>query len=200
MFRRSLKKTHKAARAARRVCLVGLLLHIPIEIGKSGRQAPVTLCQAQKTSNRNLHAVRQREPHIPHVRFTDGDGLAQLAHAARFFRAEQVAHAGMPAHEFAGRGLLEALGSAAVRLQLHFLVLLHNFLFRSFAYAGPPAEVYAGRLGAAEVAPFLGASNASKIFASMRGPNSTCAWSVMSMSRRFILARPTSWCAISRPR
>ena len=49
MFRRSLKKTHKAARAARRVCLVGLL-YLPIEIGKPGRQAPVTLCQARKKS------------------------------------------------------------------------------------------------------------------------------------------------------
>jgi hypothetical protein len=196
MFRRSLKNTHEAARAERRVCLVGPL-YLPIEIGKPAGRHPLRSARHGKNSNRNLDAVRQREPHIPHVRFTDGDGLAQLAHAARLLRAEQVAHAGMPTHEFAGRGLLEALGSAAVRLQLHFLILLHNSLFKSLAYAGPPAE--AVRLGAAP-APFFGASNVSKIFASMRGPNSTCAWSVMSMSRRFIFARPTSWCAISRPR
>jgi hypothetical protein len=34
----------------------------------------------------------------------------------------------MPANKFPRRGLLKALGSAAVRLQLHFLILLHNFL------------------------------------------------------------------------
>ena len=195
MFRRPLKKTHKAVSSktglSRRTAL-----HIPIAIGKPAGRHPLRSAKHGKKSNQKLNAVRQREPHIPHVRFADGDGLAQLAHSARLLRAEQVAHAGMPAHEFAGRGLLEALGCAAVRLQFHFLVLLHNSLFKSLAYAGPTEAV---RLGAAP-APFFGASNASKIFASMRGPNSTCAWSVMSMSRRFIFARPTSWCAISRPR
>jgi hypothetical protein len=38
-----------------------------------------------------------------------------------------VAHAGMPADKFPGRSSLETLGSAAVRLQFHFLVLLHKF-------------------------------------------------------------------------
>src|ERR1700728_471918 len=35
----------------------------------------------------------------------------------------------MPAHNLAGGSDLEALGRAAMRLQLLFLVLLHNFLF-----------------------------------------------------------------------
>src|SRR5271156_2829129 len=130
----------------------------------------------------------------------------------------------MTADKFSSGSLLEALGSSAVRLQLHFLILLHNFLFEfSFDFSGtgtlacapiskqaqsihccgvgyknlyacPSAETPAGRVGGAAVAPFFGASNASKIFASMRGPNSTCAWSRISISRRFILARPTSWC------
>jgi len=34
----------------------------------------------------------------------------------------------------------------------------------------------------------------------MRGMVSICPWSPISISKRFILARPTSWWAISRPR
>src|ERR1700747_3267903 len=40
----------------------------------------------------------------------------------------------MPANEFPRRGLLETLGSTAVRLQFHFLVLLHNFLVLPSCY------------------------------------------------------------------
>jgi len=130
MFRRPLKKTHKAVSGK-----TGLSRRTASYPDRNRETRPAgtryALPGTEKNSNRNLDAVRQREPHIPHVRFIDGDGLAQLAHAARLLRAEQVAHAGMPAHEFAGRGLFEALGSAAVRLQLHFLVLLHNSLFKS---------------------------------------------------------------------
>src|ERR1700720_3462862 len=40
-----------------------------------------------------------------------------------------MALARMPAHDFPGGSNLEALGCAAMCLQLLFLVLLHNFLF-----------------------------------------------------------------------
>ena len=59
------------------------------------------------------------------------DLIQKLAHAARALRAQQVPLAGMPSHHFAGGGDLEALGGAAVRLQLHFLVLLHDILCRA---------------------------------------------------------------------
>jgi hypothetical protein len=49
--------------------------------------------------------------------------------------AEQVPLAGMPPHHFPGGRNLKALGGAAVRLQLHFLVLLHNALFETFCAA-----------------------------------------------------------------
>ena len=55
------------------------------------------------------------------------------------------------------------------------------------SYACPPAPA-----GFPATAPFFGANNASKIFASMRGPNSTCACSPISFSSRDIFARPTS--------
>src|SRR5467141_2454901 len=54
--------------------------------------------------------------------------------------------------------------------------------------------------GLATLTPFFGASNATKTFPSMRGMVSIWPWSPISMSKRFILARPTSWWAISRPR
>src|SRR6266851_9159331 len=54
--------------------------------------------------------------------------------------------------------------------------------------------------GLATLTPFFGASKATKTFPSMRGMVSIWPWSPISMSRRFILARPTSWWAISRPR
>jgi hypothetical protein len=55
--------------------------------------------------------------------------IEQLALTARLFGAEQVALAGMPAHNFTGGRDFKALGCAAMRLQLHFLILLHNFPF-----------------------------------------------------------------------
>ena len=49
-------------------------------------------------------------------------------------------------------------------------------------------------------APFFGASNATNTLPSMRGIVSICPYSVISPNSRVIFARPTSWCAISRPR
>src|SRR6266700_5574565 len=54
--------------------------------------------------------------------------------------------------------------------------------------------------GLATLTPFFGANNATRTLPSMRGMVSIWPWSPISMSKRFILARPTSWWAISRPR
>src|SRR5260370_20862486 len=54
--------------------------------------------------------------------------------------------------------------------------------------------------GLATLTPFFGASKATRTLPSMRGMVSIWPWSPISISKRFILARPTSWCAISRPR
>jgi hypothetical protein len=48
--------------------------------------------------------------------------------------------------------------------------------------------------------PFFGASSATNTLPSMRGIVSICPYSVISPNSRVIFARPTSWCAISRPR
>jgi hypothetical protein len=55
--------------------------------------------------------------------------IEQLALTARLLGAQQVALAGMPAHDLPGGSDFKALGRAAMRLQLHFLILLHNFPF-----------------------------------------------------------------------
>jgi hypothetical protein len=75
-----------------------------------------------------LDAVRQSEADIRHVRGIHFDLVEQVAHAARFFGAEQMALSGAPAHDLPGGSDLKALGGAAMRLQLSFLVLLHDFL------------------------------------------------------------------------
>jgi hypothetical protein len=43
--------------------------------------------------------------------------------------------AGVPAHDLPGGSDLEALGCAAMCLQLLFLILLHNFLFNPICAA-----------------------------------------------------------------
>lgn len=50
----------------------------------------------------NLEAVGKRAAHFRRVRGTYLNLVGQLALAARQLRAEQVALAGMPAHDFAG--------------------------------------------------------------------------------------------------
>jgi len=107
-----------------------LLIPIAMTLRREIRPAGTryALPGTRKIQNRKLDAVRKREPHVRHVGFIYDGGLTELAHAARLLGAQQVAHAGMPADKFPRRGFLEALGSAAVRLQFHFLVLLHNFL------------------------------------------------------------------------
>jgi hypothetical protein len=121
------QKYCNAARAARRVCLVELLLPCPDE-NRNIRPAGTRYALPGAEKSKKLNAVRQREPHVWHVCRIHDRGLAQLAHPPRLFRAQQVTHAGMPADKFACTGLLETLGSPAVRLQFHFLILLHNFL------------------------------------------------------------------------
>ena len=77
-------------------------------------------------------SVRQCEAHVVQVRLIHFHLVEQPPHAARLFRAEQMTLARMPAHDFAGLRGLEALGGAAMRLELHFLVLLHNVLVLKF--------------------------------------------------------------------
>src|SRR5580692_7484695 len=100
--------------------------------GNPAGRHPLRSAWHEKNSNRKLDAVRKREPHVRHVGLIHHGGLTELAHAARLLCAQQVAHAGMPADKFSRRGFLESLGSPAMRLQFHFLVLLHNFLVLSF--------------------------------------------------------------------
>jgi hypothetical protein len=84
-----------------------------------------------------LDSVRKREPHVVYVRGIHLNLVQQLALPPRLFRAQQVALARMPPQHFSGRRNLEALGRASVRLQFHFLILLHNFLFRIFRLGRP---------------------------------------------------------------
>ncbi len=91
---------------------------------------------------------------------------------------------------------------AAPRCVFNFLTFGFAFdtvaPFRKISFQACPAA--AGFAGPPPLLPFFGASSASRMFASMRGPNSTNACSPISWSSRVILARPTSWWAISRPR
>src|SRR4029077_10554946 len=65
----------------------------------------------------------------------------------------------------------------------------------------PYAFVCACAVGrGAAPAPFFGAKSATKTLPSMRGGVSIWPCSPISANSRVILARPTSWCAISRPR
>ncbi len=138
-----------------------------------------------------LDAVRKRAANARSIRRMHFHHFPKLAHAAGSLGSQQMALAGMRAHNFARRSHFEPLGGSAMRLQFHFLVLLHDVLIpqsiftaggdarcacpaRKF-YAWPPAAGCAGRAGGAAVAPFFGASSARRIFASMRGPNSTSA-------------------------
>src|SRR5690242_14503475 len=66
-----------------------------------------------------------------------------------------------------------------------------------FSYAFVCAAVL---LRGATLAPFFGAKSATRTLPSMRGIVSIWQCSPISPRRRVILARPTSWCAISRPR
>ena len=115
-------------------------LQLPIPIAMKLRREPagrhpLRSARHEKNLNRKLNAVRQREPNVRHVGLTHDGSLTKLAHAARLLRAQQMAHAGMPADKFSRRGLFEALGRSAVRLQLHFLILLHNPLVPASSYA-----------------------------------------------------------------
>ena len=65
-------------------------------------------------------AVRQHLLNAGHIGRADRRQLLQLAHAAGGLEAGKVALGGVAAQNFAGRGDLEALAGAAMRLQLHF--------------------------------------------------------------------------------
>jgi hypothetical protein len=96
----------------------------------TGRPAPVTPGWLGKNF---LQAVRQRETHVLHVRGTHLNFVQEPAHAARLLRSQQMPLARTPPHHFSGGSNLEALGGSPMRLGLQFLVLLHDFLFRSTA-------------------------------------------------------------------
>ena len=64
-------------------------------------------------------SVRKQQLHVQPVRGAHQRELLQLAHAAGFLGAQQMALARMHAKNFAGGGHLETLFSAAVSLQLH---------------------------------------------------------------------------------
>jgi hypothetical protein len=81
-----------------------------------------------RAATKLLDAVWQCEADVPHIRRIHYHRVRELAHAPGLLGAKQVTLAGMPAHDFAGGSYLEALGRAAMGLQLLFLVLLHNFL------------------------------------------------------------------------
>jgi hypothetical protein len=68
----------------------------------------------------SLLSVRKQELHVPLIGGAHQRKLLQLAHAAGFLSAEQMAFPGMHAKNFAGGGDLEAFLSAPVSLQLHF--------------------------------------------------------------------------------
>jgi hypothetical protein len=78
-----------------------------------------------------LHlAVRQHLVDIAGIGWMNLLQLFQAAHAVCFFRAEQVALAGVHAHHFSRRRNLKPLGGSAVRLELQFLYFL--FCHRCF--------------------------------------------------------------------
>lgn len=130
------------------------------------------------------------------------DLFSQPAHALRLLRPQQVPSSGMMPHHFAGRCHLKALRGSAMRLQLHFFSWLprHStprvfnklFLLSPAINFGSACQLAAAAGAGRAAALFLGASKASRMFASMRGPNSTSACSSISFSRRVIFARPTS--------
>jgi hypothetical protein len=88
------------------------------------------LHSAENFLSRLLQAVRQRQAHVLHVRRADLNLVQKPAHAARLLSAQQMALARTPPHHFSGGRYLEALGGSPMRLRFHFLVLLHDFLFR----------------------------------------------------------------------
>jgi len=117
-------------RAAGRVCLVDFD-YIPKfwDYRPAGTRYALPGAEKFKYKIKNLYAVRQGETDIVHVRRMHFHFAGQLALTARLLGAQQVALAGMPTHNLPGRCHLKALGGAAVRLQLHFLVLLHRSSF-----------------------------------------------------------------------
>ena len=82
-----------------------------------------------------LKSVRQSQPNVVLVSRAHLNLIRQLPLTARQLGAEQVALAGMPTHDFAGRRKLEALGCATMRLQLHLLILFHDCLIPLFRRA-----------------------------------------------------------------
>ena len=67
-----------------------------------------------------LQTVGQHLHGLERIGFADPGQLFELTHALGLFGAEQVALAGVHANQLAGAGNLEALGGAAMGLELHF--------------------------------------------------------------------------------
>src|ERR1700694_1134850 len=122
-----------------------------------------------KTKFSNLLAVRQHHMNVLGVRMMDQFQFLQPAHPVALLSAQQVPLPGMHSQDFSGRRNLKTLGGAAMRLQfelLHLFFCHQHYLVRIFPQrqACPPA----GAAGALAVPPFLGASRAIMMLASMR--------------------------------
>jgi hypothetical protein len=151
-------------------------------------------------------AIGKHLLHRGDVTRVDQGQLLEFAHAAGALGAGEMAFAGMRADNFAGPRKFKALGGAAMRFQFFLWLSRVSWHCRNLStkfYTEPNLQAGCAAccgLGFATGAPFLGASSATKTFPSMRGIVSIWPKSPISLSRRVILARPTSWCAISRPR
>jgi hypothetical protein len=191
------------------------------------RFAELAFCSSSKWRNkfaplqRIFLGVRKQQLHVLGVGLVDERQLLQLTHAARLLGTEQVTLARMHSQNFPGGRDLKTLLRAAVSLQFHFwfraiprhcgkssLLFFNNF-YQLAEQSSSLLNIdqthfhrarFADQAGFATGAPFLGASSATRTLPSMRGMVSIWPCSPISPSKRVILARPTSWCAISRPR
>jgi hypothetical protein len=125
--------------------------------GRQARRGGLRAAQRGKIQMRKLDAVRKGQANVVNVRRVHFHFTGQLALAARPLGAQQVALAGMPAHDFSSRGHLETLGGAAMRLKLQFLVLLHRSSYTTkFFRLGRRPPVATGAPGPEPRLPFSG--------------------------------------------
>jgi len=96
--------------------------------GKKSKAVRTKPGYAQQHAPNLRESVRQREAHVVRVRLAHDHLIQKVAHTARTLRPGEVALSGTPPQQFPGGADLEALCGATMRLQLHFLVLLHDIL------------------------------------------------------------------------
>ena len=77
---------------------------------------PAAAGYALPSTKKKLKAVGKRETYIRRVRGIHFNLIQQFAHATRFLGTEQMALAGMPAHDLARGSDFKALGGTAMRL------------------------------------------------------------------------------------